>query len=72
MVQAWLRLETELQNYNKLLTDRARCLEGIGKLQQENANLKQMLNVYLSDSVNDHLIVPPTETFRLEPGVPQT
>lgn len=70
--QAWLRLETELQNYNKLLSDRSRCLESIGKLQQENGNLKQLLNVYLSDTVNEELLIPPTQTFRLEapPPVP--
>jgi dynein regulatry complex protein 1 len=54
------------QGYNKLLSARGRCLDNIGKLQQENANLKQLLNVYLSDKINEELLVPPTETFRLD------
>jgi Sperm tail C-terminal domain len=67
-VQAWQILERELLSYNKLLRDRGRCLDAIGRLQEENAGLKKLLNAYLADKVNDELIVPPTQTIQVANG----
>lgn len=52
--------------YNHVLRDRGRCLDNISRLQEENANLKQLLNVYLSSKVNEELLIGPTDTFRLQ------
>lgn len=62
---AWKQLEKEMISYNNLLKDRSRTLDTIFKLQEENASMKQLLNVYLADRVNEELIIPPTETFKL-------
>lgn len=63
---AWKQVEKHLQTYTNLLIDRGRVVDKISRLQKENNNLKELLNVYLADKINEKLLIPPTQTIHLD------
>jgi len=64
-VQVWRQLEKGLQEYNKILVQRAECIDDVQRLRQENDALRGLLTQYLNSGVNDDLIVPPSQTLNL-------
>ena len=56
----WRALDKSLSKYYQLLVDRQNLIEDTGLLNQQNEELKTLLNQYLQAGVNHELRVPPT------------
>ena len=63
-MRVWHSLNEFLNRYNKLLTSRAANIDVAVNLQNENEQLKQLLDQYLSSKINEELQVPPTHVIR--------
>ena len=59
VVRVWGKLEQQLGSYYKLLVQRGEGLNAIAKLQQENEELRGLLNQYLASNINKELQIPP-------------
>ena len=49
--------------------NRSGLINEVGELQQQNDELKGLLNQYLSSKINEDLHVPPTQVIRLNSGM---
>jgi dynein regulatory complex protein 1 len=58
-LRVWCRLEKQLGKYHGLLRQRADGLAEIAALQQQNDELRMLLNQYLSSKINSELKIPP-------------
>jgi len=63
--RVWSALEKALHKYHALLGNRGGLINEVGDLQQQNDELKGLLNQYLSSKINEDLHVPPTQVIRL-------
>ena len=59
-LSVWRALDKALTKYYALLVDRQNLIEETGLLNQQNEELKTLLNQYLQAGVNHDLQVPPT------------
>jgi dynein regulatory complex protein 1 len=59
VMRVWQKLEQQLGSYHKLLVQRGEGLGAISKLQQENEELRSVLNQYLGSKINTELQIPP-------------
>jgi dynein regulatory complex protein 1 len=59
VVRVWGKLEKQLGSYYKLLVQWGEGLSAISKLQQENEELRNLLNQYLASKINGELQIPP-------------
>lgn len=62
----WRALDKALSKYYSLLVERQNLIEETGLLNQQNEELKTLLNQYLQAGVNHELQVPPTQVIRLD------
>lgn len=62
----WNALDKALAKYYGLLVERKNLIEDTGLLNQQNEELKTLLNQYLQAGVNHELKVPPTQVIRLD------
>ena len=62
----WGALDKALTRYYQMLVDRQNLIEETGLLNQQNEELKTLLNQYLQAGVNQELQVPPTQVIRLD------
>jgi len=62
----WRALDKALTKYYALLVERQNLIEETGLLNQQNEELKTLLNQYLQAGVNHDLKVPPTQVIRLD------
>jgi len=62
----WGALDKALAKYYQMLVDRQNLIEETGLLNQQNEELKTLLNQYLQAGVNQELQVPPTQVIRLD------
>lgn len=62
----WRALDKALTKYYALLVERQNLIEETGLLNQQNEELKTLLNQYLQAGVNHDLQVPPTQVIRLD------
>ena len=65
-LSVWRALDKALTKYYQLLVDRQNLIEETGLLNQQNEELKTLLNQYLQAGVNQELQVPPTQVIRLD------
>lgn len=65
-LSVWKALDKALQKYYSLLDDRQKLIEETGLLNQQNEELKTLLNSYLQAGVNQELQVPPTQVIKLD------
>ena len=65
-LSVWRALEKALSRYYSLLVERQNLIEETGLLNQQNEELKTLLNQYLQAGVNHELHVPPTQVIRLD------
>ena len=65
-IRVWNALSKAMEKYEGVVKDRSAALDEVRSLQQQNAELKQLMNQYLSADVNDELHVPPTQVIRLD------
>ena len=65
-LSVWRALDKALSKYYSLLVDRQNLIEETGLLNQQNEELKTLLNQYLQAGVNHELHVPPTQVIRLD------
>ena len=61
----WCQLEKSLLQYNEVLSQRASEINRVQSLQDQNVQLKALINQYLNAKVNEELIVPPSNTIQL-------
>ncbi|EGB04460.1 hypothetical protein AURANDRAFT_32588 [Aureococcus anophagefferens] len=61
----WNQLEKSLLQYNEVLRQRASEINRVQSLQDQNVQLKALINQYLNAKVNEELIVPPSNTIQL-------
>ena len=57
--ETWQDLEQALVQYHRLLKEKGRVVEGLGRYEEENRRLKATLRTCVEDKVNGELIVPP-------------
>ena len=65
-LSVWQALDKALSKYYSLLVERQNLIEETGLLNQQNEELKTLLNQYLQAGVNHELHVPPTQVIRLD------
>ena len=65
-LSVWKALDKALQKYHSMLVDRQNLIEETGLLNQQNEELKTLLNQYLQAGVNQELQVPPTQVIKLD------
>ena len=65
-LSVWKALEKALAKYYGLLVERKNLIDDTGLLNQQNEELKTLLNQYLQAGVNHELKVPPTQVIRLD------
>jgi dynein regulatory complex protein 1 len=56
----WSALERGLERYREVLARRRDALDETRRLGEQNAELRALLNQYLSSQINAELQVPPT------------
>lgn len=61
--RVWGRLEKQLESYLGLVSERAASLREVGSLQQQNQELRVLLNTYLSSRINEELVIPPSQVI---------
>merc|ERR1712118_176483 len=54
-VRVWSKLEEQLVKYNKVLKERADCIDEVQQLRNQNESLKALLTQYLGAKVNEEL-----------------
>jgi dynein regulatory complex protein 1 len=59
--RVWRALQKQLEKYHALLQSRAASLSEVDSLQHQNAELRALLNQYLSSRINEELQIPPTQ-----------
>ncbi|ETW03088.1 hypothetical protein H310_05515 [Aphanomyces invadans] len=64
--RVWLALEKGLTEYNMVLKQRKSLIDSVSALQVQNSELKALLRQYLGSSVNDELLIPPTQMIRVQ------
>ena len=67
-VRVWQALESSLQQYVSVLSDRAKAQADVDRYEEENAQLRGLLEQYLASDVNKELQVPPSQTMVLPPS----
>jgi len=65
-LSVWKSLDKTLGQYYEMLVKRQNLIEETGLLNQQNEELKTLLNQYLQAGVNQELQVPPTQVIRLD------
>lgn len=65
-LSVWKALDKALSKYHSMLVDRQNLIEETGLLNQQNEELKTLLNQYLQAGVNQELQVPPTQVIKLD------
>jgi dynein regulatory complex protein 1 len=70
--EVWQELEKQLEKYNTVLKQRSQEIARVTSLQEQNAQLKALINQYLNAKVNDELIVPPAATIAMNQQAAQT
>lgn len=64
--QKWDALLAGLQKYHTVLSQRAKLIEETDKLQNQNSELRMLLQQYIGSRVNQDLQIPPTHTIPSE------
>jgi|TARA_B110000091_G_scaffold194651_1_gene220687 dynein regulatory complex protein 1 len=64
-VRVWNALSKAMEKYENVVKERSAAIEEVQSLENQNAELKKLMNQYLSADVNDELHVPPTQVIRL-------
>ena len=62
----WDALLTGIQKYHNVLTHRSKLIEETDKLQNQNSELRMLLQQYIGSRVNQDLQIPPTHTIPTE------
>ena len=64
--RVWSALESGLLQYNAILESRSEKVLGLSALNAQNNELKGLLRQYLGSEVNDNLLIPPSQTIRVQ------
>lgn len=59
--RVWRALDKQLERYHGLLQTRANNLADVDSLQNQNNELRTLLNQYLGSRINEELEIPPTQ-----------
>ncbi|KAG7460801.1 hypothetical protein MATL_G00202740 [Megalops atlanticus] len=66
-LKLWDTLETALDKYHTVLTERAQLLEETQHLKQQNEEMRRLLQKHVNSKVNAELLIPPTKVMQLQP-----
>ncbi|KAL0967736.1 hypothetical protein UPYG_G00256220 [Umbra pygmaea] len=66
-VKVWDAMETALNKYHVVLTERSKILTETQSLKQQNTELRTLLHQYMNSGVNAQLEIPPTKMMQLAP-----
>ncbi|MBN3303289.1 DRC1 protein, partial [Amia calva] len=66
-LKTWDALETALEKYYHVLTERAALIDDTQGLKQQNAELRMLLHQYVNSRVNAELEIPPTQVMQMQP-----
>ncbi|XP_028653180.1 dynein regulatory complex protein 1 [Erpetoichthys calabaricus] len=64
--RVWSALETELEKYYKILTERSDLITETEGLKQQNTELRMLLHQYINSRVNAELEIPPTQVMQID------
>ncbi len=64
--KVWTALEKATSEYYTIIQDRSTLLEDVHSLHAQNEQLKARLNKYLKSQVVQDLVIPPTQTIRVD------
>jgi len=64
-IRVWNALSKAMEKYEGIVKDRAAAINEVHSLENQNGELKKLMNQYLSADVNDELHIPPTQVIRL-------
>lgn len=64
-IRVWNALSKAMEKYEGIVKDRAAAINEVHSLENQNGELKKLMNQYLSADVNDDLHIPPTQVIRL-------
>ncbi|XP_068136038.1 dynein regulatory complex protein 1 [Hyperolius riggenbachi] len=65
-LKVWDGLESAIEKYYDVLTNRAQLIEETSALRQQNAELRMLLHQYLNSKINAELEVPPTQMMKVD------
>ncbi|XP_036406110.1 dynein regulatory complex protein 1 [Megalops cyprinoides] len=65
-LKLWDTLETALDKYHTVLTERAQLLEETQHLKQQNEEMRRLLQKHVNSRVNAELLIPPTKVMQLQ------
>ncbi|KAJ8009536.1 hypothetical protein DPEC_G00089900 [Dallia pectoralis] len=66
-LKVWDALETALNKYHIVLTDRSKLIKDTQSLKQQNTELRMLLHHHINSRVNAELEIPPTKVMQLAP-----
>ncbi|XP_067097803.1 dynein regulatory complex protein 1 [Osmerus mordax] len=66
-LKIWAELETSMDMYHTVLTERSKLITETQGLKQQNTELRMLLHQYVTSKVNTELEIPPTQTMQLVP-----
>lgn len=64
-IRVWRALSKAMERYENVLKERAAAIDEVHQLNQQNAELKNLMSQYLSSDVNEELHIPPTQVIRI-------
>ncbi|CAL8315744.1 unnamed protein product [Lota lota] len=66
-LKTWTALESALEKYHTMLTERAQVFRDTQGLKQQNAELRMLLHQSLNAKVNSELEIPPANLMKMAP-----
>ncbi|XP_062323000.1 dynein regulatory complex protein 1 [Osmerus eperlanus] len=66
-LKIWAELETSMDKYHTVLTERSKLITETQGLKQQNTELRMLLHQYVTSKINTELEIPPTQTMQLVP-----
>ncbi|XP_046877175.1 dynein regulatory complex protein 1 [Hypomesus transpacificus] len=64
-LRIWAELETSMEKYHTVLTERSKLMTETQSVKQQNTELRMLLHQYVTSKVNTELEIPPTQAMQL-------
>ncbi|KAG9347681.1 hypothetical protein JZ751_005254 [Albula glossodonta] len=66
-LKLWDTLETALEKYHTVLTERAQLLQDTQHLKEQNEEMRRLLHRHVNSKVNNELLIPPAKMIQIAP-----
>lgn len=67
-LKVWDALESAMEKYHDVLTNRGQLISETSALRQQNGELRMLLHQYLNSKINTELEIPPTQIMKVDFG----